>query len=416
MSESSNRDAGAAPAARDALAPIRAGSGDAVATVATVALGAVATGVAVDLVLPAIPMLPAALGATTATTQLVLALYVAGAAAGQIGGGWLADHIDRRRLFAGSLAVFAVLSFACALASDLPTLVGFRFLQGIASSGPLVVIPGMVRSRFDDKAAVRIIGLIGSVQSLVPALAPIAGAWLAAAFGWPSSFVVTGVLAAMVFLALLVRPGLLPAGRSGGGARGSYRQLLATGAYMRQALGFALVLGGLIVFVFGAPVVIVKSMGGTVAGFVVLQAVGVSTFIATANSVSIVTARIGTETTIAVGTALALLSALGLFAYALAGGRSPAWLIPFWIPMNVGMGLRGPTGFVAAIAAAGQNDARASALIGLFITAMITVGTLVVAPFLDRGLIAPAVATVVIIVPAMALAMMRAPRPRTPRP
>ena len=60
--------------------------------------------------------------------------------------------------------------------------------------------------------------------------------------------------------------------------------------------------------------------------------------------------------------------------------------------MNIGMGLRGPTGFVAAIEAAGANDARASALIGLFITGTIAIGTAVVAPFLDDGLIAPAIA------------------------
>jgi MFS family permease len=352
-------------------------------------------------------MLPAVLGGTTAETQLVLAGYVGGAAVGQIGGGWLADHIDRRVLFIGSLAVFAALSLACALAGDVPTLVAFRVLQGAASSGPLVVIPGMVRSRFDDKVAVRIMGLLGSAQSLVPALAPIVGAWLATSFGWSSSFVVTGALAGLVFVIVAARPGLLPAGRSGAGSpRGTYRELFQNATYMRQALGFALVLGGLVTFVFGAPVVIVKSMGGTVAGFVVLQVVGVSTFIACANSASFVAARIGTETAIAIGTALALLSGLGFVGYGLAGGRSPAWLIPFWIPMNVGMGLRGPTGFVAAIAAAGSNDARASALIGLFITATIATGTAVVAPFLDQGLIALAIAVVVIIGPALALAMI----------
>ena len=114
----------------------------------------------------------------------------------------------------------------------------------------------------------------------------------------------------------------------------------------------ALVLGGLVTFVFGAPVVIVKSMGGTILDFVILQVVGVSTFIACANSASFITARIRSETAITIGTALAFLSGLGFVGYALAGGRSPAWLIPIWIPMNIGMGLRGPTGFVAAIAAA----------------------------------------------------------------
>jgi len=405
MLESANRDAGGGDAGRAGAAPWPAPRAHAGLTIAGIALGAVATGIAVDLVLPAIPTLPAALGTTTAETQLVLAFYVGGTAIGQLGGGWLADHVDRRTLFIGSLAVFAALSVACALARDIGTLVAFRFLQGVASSGPLVVIPGMVRARFAANVVVRVMGLIGSIQSLVPALAPIVGAWLASAFGWRSSFVATAVLAALTCVFVGGLPHLLPAGRSGGPTRGTYRELFRNADYMRQALGFSLVLGGLVVFVFGAPVVIVKSMGGTVAGFIVLQVVGVSTFIACANSVSVVTARLGTAATIAIGTALALLSGLLLLAYAIAGGGSPAWLIPFWIPMNVGMGLRGPTGFVAAINAAGANDARASALIGLFITGTISIGTAAVAPFLDHGLIAPALAAVVIIAPALVLAM-----------
>ena len=216
--------------------------------------------------------------------------------------------------------MFAVVSAVCALAPDIPTLVVLRFLQGAASSGPGVVTPGMVRSRFDDAAAVRIMGFLGSMQSLVPALAPIAGAWLASSFGWSSSFLVTAGLAAIVFLIVAGRPRLLPGGRSGdGAARGTYLALFRNRPYMRHAIGFSLVLGGLVVFVFAAPVVIVKSMGGSITGFIILQVVGVSTFIACANSSSWVAARIGTETAVALGTALALLSGLGFLAYALAG-------------------------------------------------------------------------------------------------
>lgn len=413
MLESPNRDAGDGFAGSAAVASPLSRNTHPALTIAALALGTVAFGVAVDLVLPAIPTLPDVLGGTTPETQFVLALYVAGAAIGLLTCGWLADHMDRRVLFIGSLGFFAVISAACAFATNIPALVALRFLQGLVSSGPGVVTPGIVRSRFDDSAAVRIMGLLGSIQSLVPALAPIAGAWLADAYGWSSTFLVTAALAGLVFLLVASWPQLLPAGRSGGGSGappGTYRQLFRNASYMRQAIGFSLVLGGLVVFVFAAPVVIVKTMGWTKADFVILQVVGVSTFIATANSSSFVAARIGTETAIRIGTALALLSGLGFLAYALAGGSSPTMLIPIWIPMNIGMGLRGPPGYVAAIVAAGSNDARASALIGLFITGTMAIGTALVAPFLDFGVIAPAIAVILIIGPALVLALM----PRRP--
>jgi predicted MFS family arabinose efflux permease len=415
MLESVNRDAGNGSAGGTRREPQETARPHAGLTIVAMALGAVATGIAVDLVLPAIPILPAALGSTTAETQLVLAFYVGGTTVGQVGSGWLADHVDRRTLFMASLAVFAAFSLCCAFSHNAETLIAFRFLQGVASSGPLVVIPGMVRARFADKVVVRVMGLIGSIQSLVPALAPIAGKWLASAFGWPSSFVATTALGALTFAFVAAWPNLLPAGGSGSRVTGSYRELFRNAAYMRQALGFALVLGGLVVFVFGAPVVMVNSMGGTTTDFIAMQVVGVGTFIAFANLAKPIASAIGTERTLAIGTGLALLSGVCLLGYAIVGGHSPAGLIPLWIPMNAGWGLRAPTGFVAAIDAAGTNDARASALIGLFITGTIAIGTAVVAPFLDRGLIAPAIAAVVIIAPAIFVEHPRAKHSGSPR-
>src|SRR4029079_3071172 len=114
---------------------------------------------------------------------------------------------------------------------------------------------------------------------------------------------------------------------------------------------------------------------GTIGDFILLQVIGVSTFILSANSSSLIATRFGSERIVRVGTGRAVLSSLGFLLFALAGGGSPKLLIPLWIPMNIGMGLRGPTGYVAAIAAAGRNDARGAALIGLFQTGIMAAGT-----------------------------------------
>src|SRR6185436_7618006 len=124
-----------------------------------------------------------------------------------------------------------------AMVGSIEALIAVRTLQGAVSNGPYVVMAGMVRSLFDDTRAVRVIGFLGSVQSLVPAIAPIPGAWLAANFGWASTLLTTGIVAAAVFAALALAPQLLPAGRtrpSQGG--GTYRALLVNGEFLRQAI------------------------------------------------------------------------------------------------------------------------------------------------------------------------------------
>ncbi|MCJ9712593.1 hypothetical protein LWS69_26500, partial [Bordetella hinzii] len=56
-----------------------------------------------------------------------------------------------------------------------------------------------------------------------------------------------------------------------------------------------------------------------------------------------------------------------------------------------GLGLRGPIGFYRGIVAAGDNNARGSALIIFFIFLMSTLGTVIAAPFITLGLGALAV-------------------------
>jgi DHA1 family bicyclomycin/chloramphenicol resistance-like MFS transporter len=141
-----------------------------------------------DLVLPAVPSLPEVLGGSPAQAQLVLATFVAGTALGLLLFGELGARYDQRWLLAGSLAAYGLLSAAASLAPSLGALVWLRLVQGAAGSAAAVFAPGMIRLLFGGNRAVRALGLLGSIESLVPALAPIVGVWLLARFGWRASF------------------------------------------------------------------------------------------------------------------------------------------------------------------------------------------------------------------------------------
>jgi MFS transporter, DHA1 family, multidrug resistance protein len=337
-----------------------------------------------DLILPTVPALPAIFATSEATAQLVLASYVAGMAMGLLLFGALADRLTPRALVVSSLVVFAVASVACALSPNIWTLIALRFVQGTASAAAPVFGPAIIRQIFSEKAGVRAIGVLGSVESLVPALAPILGVFLLARFGWQSSFELVGGVA-MVTAALIFVLGL-PQRPKGAGANGSYRALLLDPVFMRYALSQAMTLAGLVVFVFGAPAVIVGTMGGTLHGFIAMQVCGVTGFIVAANLTSRFAERWGTERIIFLGTGMALASAVTILAYAFAGGSDSALLPALFLPMNIGLGLRGPLGFYHGIVASGANSARGSALIVFFILAATSLGTMVAAPLIDQGL------------------------------
>ncbi|MBM1173483.1 MFS transporter [Microvirga arabica] len=337
-----------------------------------------------DLILPAVPALPAIFATSEATAQLVLASYVAGTAIGLLLFGALADRLTPRTLVVSSLVVFAMASMACALSPSIWALIVLRFVQGAASAAAPVFGPAIIRQIFSEKAGVRAIGFLGSVESLVPALAPILGLFLLARFGWQSSFELVGVVA-IVAAALIFVLGL-PRQPKADGAQGSYGALLLDPVFMRYALSQAMTLAGLLVFVFGAPAVIVGTMGGTLHHFIAMQVSGVLGFIVAANLTSRCAERWGTERIIYLGTAMSLASAVTILAYALAGGNDSALLPALFLPMNVGLGLRGPLGFYRGIVASGTNSARGSALIVFFILAATSLGTMVAAPFINQGL------------------------------
>ncbi len=356
----------------------------------------------IDLVLPAIPILPATLATNEALSQFVIAAFVFGVSMGLLIFGALGAHYPRRWLLVIALFLYAGISLLCAMVSDIYSLVALRFLQGLVSAAPTVFTPVIINAIFDRITATKALGVLGSIESLVPAAAPLAGLWLLNLGGWQLSFWLIATLTACLAV------GIAALGRSIPDdiqpvKDGSYMKLLRSGTYVRYALSQALVLGGLLVFVFAAPAVIVHTMGGELSHFIIMQMVGVAFFIVGANLSGSLVARWGTEKVIMHGSLLAWLGALMLFAYAIIGNNSPVMLAFIFPMMNLGLGIRGPAGFLRAIIAGKGDDDRASSLTFLAITICSAGGTAILAPFIDSGLFALCLATLVIQSLAMAL-------------
>ncbi|MEO0616749.1 MAG: MFS transporter [Pseudomonadota bacterium] len=363
-------------------------------TLGLVIAGAVLGLAGTDLVLPAVPSLPEALGGDAAQSQYVLATYVAGVGLGLLIFGALGGRFDQRWLLVFGMAGFGVASGLATLADSMPALIMLRFAQGMFAATAPVFAPGIIRALFDERGAIRAVGVLGSIESLTPALAPIAGVALLEAGGWRLSFTVLAALSAFAAVGLLLVRHRIPhveAKHEGAG----YGALLVKLPYLRHVGAHAMTLGALLTFVFGAPAVIVNSMGGTLTDFIIMQVCGITTFIAAANGAEYFVSRFGGERIVMFGSVLSTLGIVAISIYALAGGHEPLWLVPLFIPMNFGLGLRGPPGFYAAIVNADGDDARGSALLILAIMLATALGTAVVAPMIDGGLVPLALVSLV---------------------
>lgn len=340
----------------------------------------------IDLVLAAIPSLPQLLGGDISQAQSVLATFSAGTAVGLIVFGELSHRFAQSRLLLLSLSAYALVSLVASFSSSITELIAWRFLQGLSSACAAVVAPGIIRTLFSEQGAMRALGLLSSVESLTPAFAPIIGIFLFQAFGWQGSFWVTAVVVALLVFAMAMLRRVIP-NQVGAMQVDSYFSLLRNRRYWCYALSQSTALAGLLVYVFGAPTVITLTMGGTMFDFVVMQLLGISTYIVASNTSAILAKRFGANTVIVAGSWLSLFGATGLLAYAVLGHNQPWALWLLFIPMNMGLGFKTPPCFYRALVAAKGNDARASAILILAIMALTALGTVAVAPFIEKGLV-----------------------------
>ncbi|MEO0345228.1 MAG: MFS transporter [Pseudomonadota bacterium] len=360
--------------------------GTPILTLGLVIAGAVLGLAGTDLVLPAVPSLPETLGGDATQSQYVLATYVAGVGLGLLLFGALGGRFDQRWLLVLGVAGFGGVSLLATQATSMPALIALRFVQGVFAATAPVFAPGIIRALFDERGAIRAIGALGSIESLTPALAPIAGVALLEVGGWRLSFTVLAALSAVAAVGLLLIRHRIPhveTKREGSG----YGALLVKLPYLRHVGAHSMTLGALLTFVFGAPAVIVNSMGGTLTDFIIMQVCGISTFVVAANGAEYFVSRFGGERIVLFGSVLSTLGISAISLYALSGGNEPLWLVPLFVPMNFGLGLRGPPGFYAAIVNADGDDARGSALLILAVMLATALGTAVAAPMIDGGLL-----------------------------
>ena len=161
-------------------------------TLALTALLALLTAIgplSVDLYLPSLPAIGAALAASPAAVGLTISFYLIGFAAGQIAYGPLSDRHGRKPVMFAAMLIYCVATLVCALAPTIEALIAARALQAFGSSGAIVLSRAVVRDLYDGPRAGRELSLMAMIMGLAPLVAPVIGSLLQAAVGGRACFV-----------------------------------------------------------------------------------------------------------------------------------------------------------------------------------------------------------------------------------
>jgi DHA1 family bicyclomycin/chloramphenicol resistance-like MFS transporter len=197
------------------------------------------TALAVDIMLPALGEIGAALNvAEPNDRQLIITYYLFGFAFGQLVFGPLSDRFGRKRPLAAGLAIFAIADVMALLATDATTLFLARAAQGLGAAAPRVIALAIIRDRYSGRQMSQVMSFVMMIFVLMPILAPAIGQTVMQIVVWRGVF---GVLL-IIALVTLVWSGLrLPETRvDGQRAAVPLRSALRTIVSSRQTVGYAI--------------------------------------------------------------------------------------------------------------------------------------------------------------------------------
>lgn len=167
---------------------------------------------AIDMYLPAMPIIAEHLNSTMPMVQNSLSVYLMGYALGLIVFGPMADKFSRRKMVILGISGFLVASFLLPFAADIEQFLTLRFMQAFISSAATVVVPGAIREYYQKDTA-KGLSYVSMIMMLAPMIAPSIGSVLLIAHSWQLIFYTLGGYS-LIVLFLVVK--FLPeADRSG---------------------------------------------------------------------------------------------------------------------------------------------------------------------------------------------------------
>ena len=138
----------------------------------------------IDMALPAISSVGAALGSTSALATQTIGLFILGFVLGPLIFGPLSDRIGRRPILLGGLAVFTLAGIACAAAQSMEMLLIARVIQGAAAGAAAVMPVAIVRDAFAGPEGRSMQNSLVVINNVAPLVAPLIGAAILLVGNW----------------------------------------------------------------------------------------------------------------------------------------------------------------------------------------------------------------------------------------
>ena len=157
---------------------------------------------AIDLYLPAMPIIAEQFGTSIKIVQNTLSVYLLGYALGLLFFGPISDVNSRRKLVLLGVGGFFLISLALPMSQSIEQFMVLRFFQAFISSAATVVVPGTIREHYGENSA-KGFSYVAMIMMVAPMIAPSIGSALLLLHSWQLIFYVLSGYCLLVFVLVL---------------------------------------------------------------------------------------------------------------------------------------------------------------------------------------------------------------------
>ncbi|WP_353277421.1 multidrug effflux MFS transporter [Wolbachia endosymbiont (group A) of Agelastica alni] len=166
-------------------------------------LSLIAKFIEIDISVPSFPDIVHYFNVSEGTIQLTIAYNFLGFCIGGLFFGPLSECYGRRRIMIIGNTLLLIGAVGCVFAPSIFWLLISRFVQGIGVSTSVVVF-AIVADSYKGDEAVKFIGIMNSVLTVVMAIAPVLGSFINEIVGWRGNYATVAILCLISWVLLLL--------------------------------------------------------------------------------------------------------------------------------------------------------------------------------------------------------------------